>query len=217
MVDGINVIADSPDSSRWNRGWNGQFQRIWPEDQRKKLEYPLDRKTYDKYKSNSYNLRIEIALSEYQAVDARTIRVPSETFTDATLGTCRLPRFYETSIQCLKPIQAPGFMARFDGAKSPCTSFKNPNIDRNLLIEYAWESPHIDYLPDSSLDSVINYDLWFGPIERNLESESSAPQEFSTRICSGDDFWIARPVFKRQFRVRLELSNTRLFDLAGAD
>src|SRR6202035_4012376 len=89
LIDGINVTADSPEASRWNRGWNGQYLRIWPEDQRKELRYVVNRKDYERLKSNLYNLRIEIAFSEYQSTEARTLRVSSGTFSDQVLGTCR--------------------------------------------------------------------------------------------------------------------------------
>ena len=213
LVDGVNVTADSPEVSRWNRGWNGQSLQIWPEDQRKVLRYVVKRKDYEKLKSNPYNLRIEIAFSEFQSTEARSLRLFSGTFYDQVLGTCRLSPSSLTTIQCLKPIRTPGYMARFDGASSPCVG-DEPLADRDASVSYALQRPNFDFLPDANLNPVVDYNLWFSRVARDEANESERARRGNfANLCSGADTWLARPVFKRQFRVELDLPNTRLLDL----
>jgi hypothetical protein len=214
LIDGINVKADSQEASRWNRGWNGQYLQIWPEDQRKELRYVVNRKDYERLKSNLYNLRIEIAFSEYQSTEARTLRVSSGIFSDQVLGTCRLSPIGIATIQCLKPIRTPGYMARFDGANSPCAG-EEALADRDASVSYVWQHPNFDFLPDANLNPVVDYNLWFSPVARDKDNESERTRRRNPmNLCGGADIWLARPVFKRQFRVELNLPNTRLLDLA---
>jgi hypothetical protein len=215
LIDGVNVTSDSPDASRWNRGWKGQYFQIWPEDQRKVLSYVVKRKDYEKSKANPYNLRVEIAFSEYQSAEPRSLRLSSGTFYDQVLGTCRLSPISLTMIQCLKPIQTPGYMARFDGANSPCAEKDELPADRDAFVSYVWQHPSYDYLPDANLNPVVNYNLWFSPVARERAKDFERPRRGNSAIlCSGADIWLARPVFKRQFRVELNLPNTRLLDIA---
>jgi len=218
-IDGVNVKADSPDASHWSRGWKSQSGQIWTEDERKTLYYVLDRKAYEEYKSTPYNLQIEIAFLEYQAADARVLDLASGAFRDQTLGNCRLNPVNDSEIQCLKPIQGPGFMARFDAASSPCMDSDDPLAlsDRKAWVAYAWQAPHTDYLPDSNLSSVADYNLWFTPVTRHGTDDPRSRLHMSTHLCRNDQIWLARPVFKRQFRIHLELPNTRLLDLAEPD
>jgi hypothetical protein len=218
LIDGINISADTAQDSKWNHGWEGQYLRIWPEDHQKDLTYPVRRKEYDESKSKRLNLRVEIALSEYQETEPRSIRLSSATFYDDLLGTCRLNPLNASTIQCLRPIQTPGFMARYRAGNSSCYADDDPENDHNIPVSYAWETPHYDFLPDPGLNPVVDYSLWFQPTSRIQSDEALTQRPRDTAyLCVGSDVRIARPLFKRQFRIRLDLPDTRLIDLAETE
>ena len=216
LIDGMKITADSSDDSQWTRGWLSQYQQLWPGSQRLNLSYDVKRKEYEKVKAKPLNLHIQLALSEYQEGDARSLVLPATPFHDSDLGICRLGiRGYEV-LECRKPFHSPAYMGRFDGPHSPCGSVQTfPNYYRaNLDVAYAWAPPTDEIFPNPGLNPIAEYQVFFKPITRIPDPNNTSPAEYSgVTLCPGAEIRLARPVFKRHFRIQLELPAVRLQDL----
>lgn len=217
MLDGINITADSLQDSRWNRGWHRQYVPIWPEDQRKNIDYEVDREEYEKIKTKPLNLHIEMAFSEYKEIDARYLPLSVKEFFDGTLGTCRINPMFSAQIQCLKPIREPGFMATFDPQKSVCPAGEDEDGIRADTVSHSWREPNDNSMPAPGLTPVDDYSISFDPVSVLLNVNSETQKKIKVaHLCPGAEIKLAKPEFKRQFRIKLDMSNVRLEDVAGA-
>jgi len=218
LVDGMKITVDSFDDSHWTRGWVSEYQQLWPETQRQNPSYEIKRKEYEKIKAKPLNLHIQLALSEFQEVDGRTVVLPATTFHDGDLGTCHLATRGYQVLECHKPFHYPGYVGRFDAPNSPCGSVRRfPNSSPvNLDVGYAWSPLTDETFPDPGLNPIVEYQVTFNPILGIPEVGSAAPVEYSmATLCAGAEIRLARPVLKRRFRIQLELPAVRLQDLVG--
>jgi hypothetical protein len=217
VVDVIRITAGSAEDPKWSRGWEYQRVELWPEDQSKVLSYEMDRKEYQKIKTEPLNLHIELGLSEYQEVDARILPISPGKFSDDALGTCRVTSGPYSSIECLKPFQAPGFMATFDPQKSPCTVDERSGVIQEDVVSHAWEYTNHDTFPTPHYSPVADYSMWFKAVSLLTDVDSKPQQTNKTLIfCAGSEIRLARPELKRQVRIQLDLRNVRLEDLVYA-
>lgn len=216
LIDGVKITAESSDDSQWTRGWLRQYEQLWPGSQRLNLRYGVRRKEYEKVKAKSLNLHIQLALSEYQEADARSLLLPATPFRDSDLGICRLEiKGYEV-LECRKPFHSPAYMGRFDAPHSPCRSVQGfPNYSpANLDVAYAWAPPTDEILPTPGLNPIAEHSVFFHPIFPIPDPNSTSPVRYGLAIlCPGAEIRLARPVFKRHFRAQFELPAVRLQDL----
>jgi hypothetical protein len=214
MVDRIKLTTDSPQHSRWSSRWKYQHAELWPEDQLKRLSYEVERKEYEKVKAVPLNIHIELALSEYQEADARTLRVLADNFVDPTLGICRIGPRQSGWFECLKPFHAPGYMATVDPQRSPCPKDVNSGALSEEAVSHAWEYPNSSIFPDSSYSPVVDYSILFkgASLLSDLERATQLRGK-SVNFCPGTEIRLAKPVLKRQLRIKLDMSNVRLQDL----
>ena len=220
LINGVNLTVDSSDDAHWTRGWDGQYQQLWPGSQRQNLNYQVKRKEYEKVKAKLQNLHIQLALSEYQEADARTLVLPATIFRDSDLGICRLTTRGYQVLECRKPFHSPAYMGRFDAPHSPCGSVRRSpnNSPANLDVAYAWSGSTDEVFPDPGLNPIVEYQVSFNPVPRIPDPHSTLPIEYSAvYLCPGAELHLARPVFKRRFRIHLELPAVRLQDLVERD
>jgi hypothetical protein len=217
LIDRMEITVDSVEDSHWTRGWVGQYRQLWPGDQQQALTYEVKRKEYERIKAKPQNLHIQLALSEYQGIEPRTLVLPAATFQDADLGFCRLTNLIgHQALQCIKPFHPPAYMGRYDAPNSPCGSVRrSPNSPpTNLDVVYAWAAPSGEVLPDAGLSPIADYEVTFTPVPRIPNANVSSPVENSeATLCPGAEIHFARPVFKRQFRIQIELPTVRLQNL----
>jgi hypothetical protein len=208
-IDGMNITSDSPQGSQWSRGWSAQNLQAWPGDQRQTLTYVVKRQEYERTKSKPMNLHIQLLLSEYQEADPRILLIRPAIFQDSDLGTCRLSPLAPSAIRCLKPFRSPSYMARFDAPNSHCAPRKE-YPGGNLAVAYAWQPA----LPDPGLDPIVDYSVSFNSVSPIPDPNATTQPIYSVAtLCPGAEIRMARPVLKRQFRIQLDLPNTRLQDL----
>jgi hypothetical protein len=214
MVDVMKITTESPQDSRWSRGWKYQHVELWPEDQLKLLLYEVPRKEYEKTKTKPLNLHIELALSEYQGADPHILLLPAGRFVDETLGICRVDPFQSSSIQCLKPFHAPGLMATFDPQEFPCPGDKHSYTIQEDAVSHAWQFSNQYSFPDANYTPIADYSIWFRPVSLLTDLEAMPQQRTKSLIlCPGSEIRLARPELKRQLRIQLDLPNVRLQDL----
>ena len=212
LVDRMKLTVDPGEDSGWTQGWVGEYHQLWPESQRESLTYDVKRKDYETIAAKPLNLHIQLALSEYQEAAPRTLLLPSGTFQDTQLGICRLTTFVRSQVlECLKPFRSPAYIGRFDAPNSPCGSVRRSanNLPVNLRVAYAWAGPDRELLPTPGLNPVVDYQMFFGPIN----PASFLAERSETVLCPGAELRLAHPLFKRHFRIQLELPAVRLQDL----
>jgi hypothetical protein len=214
-LNGVKISADSSQISIGGLGWQNHYETIWPEDQRKTFGYAVDRKEYEKIRSQPLHLHIELAFSEYQEADARSLQIPAGSFAAGTLGTCRVSSFgYE--FQCFNPLRTPSYIARFDPETVSCPVIPSERNSQAGPVSYAWSySDAGDYTFDPELSPIVADTLRFSPVSLNpVSAGDEAPSRRSLRLCPGAEIRLSRPMLKRKFRVQIDLPNTRLEDLA---
>ena len=161
-----------------------------------------------------------MALAEYQEADARTLVLPATTLRDNDLGICRLSMRGYQVLECRKPFHSPAYIGRFDAPHSPCGSVRRfpNNYPTNLDVAYAWSGPTDEVFPDPGLNLIVEYQVSFNPVSRIPDPHSTSPIEYSAvSLCSGAEVRLTRPVFKRRFRIQLEIPAVRLQDLVQRD
>jgi len=218
VVDVMRITAGSAEDSQWSRGWEYQQVDLWPEDQSKMLSYEMGHKEYQKIKTEPLNLHIELGLSEYQEADARILAISPGRFVDDALGICRVTSGPYSSIECLKPFQAPGFMATFDPQKLPCTVDERSGFIQEDVVSHAWGYTNHDSFPAPHYSPVADYSMWFKSVSLLTDGDSEQQQRNKTLIfCAGSEIRLARPELKRQVRIQLDVHNVRLEDFASTN
>jgi hypothetical protein len=213
LIDGINITADSPEDSRWSPGWFPQSLKVWPGEQRLNLSYSAKRKGYQAIKSKSLDLHIQLLFSEYQEADPRPLLMSPYGFQDTYLGTCGPSRLAPGLIECRKPFRPASYMARFDAPKFPCPPPRQypSGTPTNLAVAYSLSASRDGFLPDPGLNPIIDYYIAFISVTPVPETEGKLQRADSViNVCPGAEIHLARPLLKRQFRMQLDLPNTRL-------
>jgi hypothetical protein len=213
LIDGINITADSAEDSRWGPGWSPQSYKIWPGEQRLNLSYSAKRKEYQAIKSKPLDLHIQLLFSEYQETDPRPLLLSPYGFQDAYLGTCGLSPLYPGGIECHKPFRSASYMGRFDAPKFPCPPPRQypSGTPTNLAVAYSWSDPRNGFLPDPGLNPIVDYYMGFSSVTPISETVGKTQRAESViNVCPGSEIHLARPALKHQFRMQLDLPNTRL-------
>jgi hypothetical protein len=218
-LDGLKLYATSPQNSQWSPGWQRTRDLFWPEDETKVLNYTVERKNYEKVRDQVLDLHIELALSEYQLTDSRVFRVPSASFSDPTLGDCRVVSFDAgrdiTLTRCLYPLDSPGFVARFNPENSACPKDEDDRLAQMDKVAYAWQSGSEVGFPSPEFSPISDYSLQFREVTSVSPSRGNSGKFRQVRLCPGTELLLSRPVFVQKFRIRLDLPNTRLQDLVA--
>jgi hypothetical protein len=215
QLNAVNIHAESPEKSTWSRDWLYESQDFWPEDQEKTLAYSVDRKEYQKIRDTPLQLRVDLAISEYQLVDAHTLPIASQRFSDHALGECRISSLDNSRLHCLYPTGIPDHVIRFDPQKSGCFDDASEERGQADTISYAWKSGDERGFPDPELSPISDFDPWFQPVSLT-SSQNETTKRRSVRLCPGTLLTLSRPVLRRKLHIRLDPFNARLEDLAVA-
>jgi hypothetical protein len=213
QLNAVNIHAESPEKSKRSWGWLYESQVFWPEDQEKALNYSIDRKEYQKIKDTLLQLHVDLAISEYQLVDARTLPIVSQRFSDQALGDCRISSLDNSRLHCLYPTRIPEYVIRFDPQQSGCLDDDSEERGQSDTVSYAWKSPGAMGFPDPELSPISDYDPWFQPVSLT-SSRNETTKRRAVRLCPGTFLALSRPVLRRQLHIRLDSFNARLEDLA---
>jgi hypothetical protein len=211
QLNAVNIHAEFPEKSTWSRDWLYESRDFWPEDQEKTLAYSVDRKEYQKIRDTPLQLRVDLAISEYQLVDAHTLPIASQRVSDRAFGDCRISSFDNSQMHCLYPTRIPEYVIRFDPQQSGCVDDGSEERRQSDTVSYAWKSRDEMGFPDPELSPISDFDPWFRPV-----SLTSSRSERPVRLCPGTLLTLSRPVLRRKLLIRLAPFNARLEDLAAA-
>jgi hypothetical protein len=213
QLNAVNIHTQSPEKSTWSSGWLYESQDFWPEDQEKTLAYSVDRKEYQKIRNTLLQLQIDLVISEYQLVDARTLPIVSQGFFDQALGNCRISSLDNSRLHCLYPTRIPEYVIRFDPQQSGCFDDDSEARRQADTVSYAWKSPDERGFPDPELSPISDFDPWFQPVSLT-SSRNETTKRRAVRLCPGTFLTLSRPVLRRRLHIRLDPLNARLEDLA---
>lgn len=212
QLNAVNIHAESGEKSTWSWGWLYESQDFWPEDQEKTLAYSVDRKEYQRIRDTLLQLQVDLAISEYQLVDARTLPIVSQRFSDQALGTCRISSWDNSRLHCLYPTRIPEYVIRFDPQQSGCFDDDSEERGQADTVSYAWKSRDEMGFPDPELSPISDFDPWFQPVSLT-PSRNDTTKRRAVRLCPGTLLILSRPVLRRQLHIRLDPFNARLEDL----
>jgi hypothetical protein len=217
LVNGIKVTIDLPDGHSWSPGWKGQWLTIWPEDDRESLSYEVTRKDYERYKTSTVRLHLELALTEYQAIANRQLLLGQGKFSDAALGVCQLDPLNHSAIQCVRPLRQPGLVADFDPSGANCAMAESDEAVPELDSSHAWLPPIGDSFV-SGINPVIDYSISFSAkTQRSYLPQDNSPRKPRVvHLCPGATVSLARPQERRKVRVKFEIDGVRLQDLRNS-
>jgi hypothetical protein len=215
-LNGVRVTIDSPDGVSLNTGWREQWTDIWAEDERRDVPFALKRGDYERVKTATAQLHVELALAEYQETEVRDLIVREGEFSEPELGICRLTDKSPSQILCRRPFRSPGLMATFDPGESKCRAEEDEDQVPEDRVSHWWQAPTADDGPEPALNPVVEYAI--SPASRTWLLSSDGQTRRKRRVvflCPGAKIRIAKPEAKRYARVKLEMRGVRLADLAN--
>jgi ABC-type transport system involved in multi-copper enzyme maturation permease subunit len=217
LVNGIKATIDLPDGHSWSPGWKGQWLTIWPEDDGESLLYEVTRKDYERFKTSTVRLRLELALTEYQAIAKRQSLLGQGKFSDAALGVCQLDPLNHSAIKCVRPFRPPGLMADFDPSGANCAMAESDEEVPELDLSHAWLPPIGDSFV-SGINPVTDFSISFlAKTKRSYLPQDTSPRKLRVvHLCPGAAVSLARPLEGRKVRVKLEIDGVRLQDFTGS-
>lgn len=214
VVEGMRINADSSEDSRWSTGWAGPNVYLWPEIRSANLSYRVKHEEYERVKSKSLNLHVQLLLSEYAGTDLRMLRVLPGVFRDADLGFCRVHPESAAAIECRKLFGFPAYIARFDEARSSC--FSAEQKAEHKLDE--WGPAYASFIlrepteAAAGLNPIIGYELYLTFVLPPPKGSENSIE--SVALCPGAEVQIMQPKLQRKVRVQMDLPNRRLEEFA---
>jgi len=215
VIELVKLTSDSAQGSHWSRGWKYQHAEAWPEDQWRSLAYEVSRKEYEKVKTVPMNLHLELALSEYQETDPRILKVSGEEFVDPTVGICRVAPIRSEWLECLNAFREPRFIATVDMRNSPCPTEANNGETSAEAVSHAWRFQNSESFPFYGYSPIVNSTIFFRSASLADDPERPTKLKIPTPLfCPGTDIRLSKPVLTRKWRIKLEIPNVRLQDIA---
>jgi hypothetical protein len=214
LLKGISVVIEASNGAMLDRGWKSHWTRAWKEDQEEIILFELQKKDFEKLNREVVKLHVELALTEFQENEARELVLKEGEFEDVKLGICSIDERNPSQIDCRRPFHQPGFMATFDPAGQTCPSQTDENSPPEDRVTHDWSTPPGEDSFDPGVNPVTNYQLTFGsPSRWSLPGNGRIAK--TVRLCPGTRIRIAEPKEVRNVRVKLEMENVHLNDLAG--
>jgi hypothetical protein len=217
-VDGLRLQLNSPDGAKWDPGWDSQWTEFWAPSEQKYLFFSMKGKDYEKLKSQTLRLYVELALTEYQETQRREIVLEGGKFSDKDLGTCNLNDKVASQVDCHKPFHQPGLMASFQPSQAKCESPEDDNWALQDEVSHVWNASQSDDSFDPGLNPVVAYSLRFllKPAFFFKEGKSGVRSR-AAHLCVGAKLLLGKPEEKRHVRVTIESDQLRLPDLLRPD
>src|SRR5215469_2136046 len=203
-VDAQQLTVEDSAGAKWQEEWTFSGGQWWPDDRAIWSMLSVKSSVYQKLKSQSVKLRLEMAVREYHLEDPREFRVQEGEFRVPTLGICgtRIP--LRTNLICRSPFVIPQFVATFDPASAKCPMEPDKTPQESSPLRSV--NPHS--LGERSLISpVATSDISFFSY---LPSRSPLNPPKSQNICPGDTIGLSTPVVSRHVRVEVLLEPVQM-------
>jgi len=207
-IQGNLITIEDPSGFRWNQGWKGQYQNLFPDNNRVTINFQMPHKIYERMRNMSLNMHVSLAIVMLRDTDPQKFITPRGKFTLPAVGTCTTDwGFYSEAIHCMAPLRQPSALqVSADASQSTCPlPEKQERAQPGTIISSLFWSPSPqDFNYD--FDPVQSFDIYM----TNVRRASEAPGH--TGICPGTPLVLSRPVFDRQFMLDLSLDSVRIDD-----
>jgi hypothetical protein len=216
VADGYAVITDdfrftitAADGFEWTSPWQEGRERLLPGDHGAHASLMIKPELYEHFKAGPVTLRIEYAVSRYQADVVTKMAYPTEAAVPG-LGICARQSWGLSGLQCRSALHQPGIAyVETTWTKGACS-----DTPETTAKAYSWFEPESSYATyrtplwmDFRLTAVRTSFLWF----RNVEEDDKPGQESSSRqICPGSPMTVTQFRLADRTRAELTLANFEL-------
>jgi hypothetical protein len=210
VADGYAVITDdfrftitAADGFEWASPWQEGRERLLPGDHGAHASLMIKPALYDRFKAGPVTLRIEYAVSRYQADSVTKMVIPAGEAAVPGLGICARQSWGLSGLQCRSALHQPGVAyVETTWTKGACS-----DTPEATTMAYSWFEPESSYATyrtplwmDFRLTAVRTSFLWF----RNFEEDDRPGRESSRHICPGNPMMVTQ--FRLAGRTRAELT-----------
>jgi hypothetical protein len=209
VADGYAVITDdfrftitAADGFEWTSPWQETRDRLLPGDHGGMVHLMIEPALYDRFKAGPVTLRLEYAVSRYQADTVMKMAFPTEAAVPG-LGICARQSWGLSGLQCRSALHQPGLSyVETMWTKGDCTD--TPEATTKAYSWFEPESAYAEYRTplwmDFRLTAVRTSFVWF----RNFEEDDRPGQEGSRQLCPGSPLTVTQ--FQLVDRTRTELT-----------
>jgi hypothetical protein len=176
FTNDLRLTLTAADGTEWSSPWQATLERILPGTHLPRIELIIPPDVYNRFKAAPVTLRVDFAISRYQAGTVTQLPFPSGDVAVPGIGFCAPQRWGLTALECRSAIdQPPLTYIAATWRKGACEDGAPPP---DAVTEgYSWLEPQG---PDFSIVSVRSLFMWF----RGTGSEEE-PQGKGWRICPG--------------------------------
>jgi len=204
VIRGIFVAIEGPDGFRANSQWQGEFSILQPDTDHWWEGFWLDKKIFDRIKSEPVNLHVSLALTGYHIENKRDITVQSGEFEIPGIGICAIARPDWPYLSCRAPLKRPVFFATSDAESSTCPSVAGEKPLTGLLLANNGDWDDDSTPADFGIDPVIG----FSPQFWSPHGANDKPW----KVCPGTPMSFASPKPYQYSRVEFDATGIRLRD-----
>jgi hypothetical protein len=217
VADGYAVITDdfrftltATDGFEWTSPWQQTRDRVLPGDDGAMVHLMIEPALYDRFKAGPVTLRVEFAVSQYQAGTVTKMPLPAEAAVPVPgLGICAWQAWGASGLQCRSAVHEPGLAyVETVWTRGTCDT-PEATATPETSKAYSWFEPNSAYAAyrtplwmDFRLTAVRTTFLWF----RNLEGDDRSDREVRWQICPGSPMTVTQ--FGLVDRTRADLTVT---------
>jgi hypothetical protein len=215
ILDGVKLTLKTSDGREWSRGWWSTWATIEPDDERASLSYEMKRQDYEKFRGSTVQVKVELAIAEFQEGGVSEVVVTRGPFRNPELGLCRLDSLRTSSVDCLKPLNTPGLMASFDPKQTQCFVDDDDDAGPEQFSVHAWLRPEYGDFPEPGISPLNEYSIYFSPRKSWIPEEDVTGRSTLISLCAGTKIRLANPHETRALRVQLHMDNISFDNLVG--
>lgn len=198
VADGYAVFTEdfrftitAADGTGWTSPWQETRDRLLPGDHGAHASLMIKPEMYDRFKGAPVTLRVEYAVSRYQADAVTTLATPAGDAVVPGLGICERQFWGMSGLECRTAVHQPRLAyVEMTWTKGECTNATEKG--------YSWFEPQA---MDFSLTTVRNEFMWF----RNFDGEGRSGWDGNPwQICPGSPMTLTQ--FRMVDRTRADLT-----------
>lgn len=209
QLDGMIVTLTNAKGFRWDSGWKGNSESLFPQQKTAQLGFQIKQSAFDQLRSGPVTANFLLAFTLYRDKNRHQFVVPGGKFTLPEVGFCttELPELrYSRSIHCLAPLRRPAFLlVTSDSTTSGCPSGgaetePPPGTSLHAFVRGASEPAEM------GISSVR-------PVNIHLSDwEPSLGRVVATGICPGTPLILSTPQEDGRSGMELQFDNLSLVD-----
>jgi hypothetical protein len=110
FTDDFRFTLTAANGTEWTSPWEATRDRILPGEHQPRIQLMIAPDVYERFKAGPVTLRVEFALSRYQAGTVTQMAFPAGDVAVPGIGFCEVQRWQLTALQCRSAINQPSLM-----------------------------------------------------------------------------------------------------------